>query len=153
MSQSSFTKSQPTLGPVFDKKPGINKKAFLSLFIVLVGSVGLVLGVRAILRNEPSISEKSVAAQSSAISVTVVRGDGLVKLARRALAEYLGQHPDSSLSGGQKVFIEQRLSSTLKYVPKVGEQVQVSSENIASAIVQAKSLTPLQLNAWARYAR
>jgi len=92
-------------------------------------------------------------AATDKIKIEVTRGDSRTLLARRALAEYLGAHPEE-LTKGQKIFIEdllRRKLSTQKLT--IGDIFEFSTADIETAIVQAKGLTQFQLNAWEEHAK
>lgn len=78
---------------------------------------------------------------------TAAKGDGTTHLARRALANYLEKSPDSSLSGEQKVFIEDFLRKRTKaHGPlAIGQSVEFSKNLIGQAIDQSKQLNAKQL--------
>ncbi|HEX7586111.1 MAG TPA: hypothetical protein VF390_00525 [Patescibacteria group bacterium] len=84
---------------------------------------------------------------------TAIRGDGMTKLARRALANYLEKNPDSTLTAEHKIYIEDYLR---KQVPKkgvfVGTSVEFSKSLIQNAITKSKTLNEKQLQNLHKYA-
>jgi hypothetical protein len=84
---------------------------------------------------------------------TAVKGDGMTKLARRALANYLEKNPDSTLTAEHKIYIEDYLR---KQVPKkrvfTGTSVEFSKSLIQNAITKSKSLNDRQLKNLHKYA-
>lgn len=83
---------------------------------------------------------------------TAVKGDGMTKLARRALANYLEKNPDSTLTAEHKIYIEDYLR---KQVPKkrvyVGTSVEFSKGLIQNAITKSKTLNERQLKNLQKY--
>jgi len=84
---------------------------------------------------------------------TAVKGDGMTKLARRALANYLEKNPDSTLTAEHKIYIEDYLR---KQVPSkrvlTGTSVEFSKSLIQNAITKSKGLNEKQLNNLHKYA-
>lgn len=85
---------------------------------------------------------------------TAVKGDGLTRLARRALANYLEKNPDSSLTAEHKIYVEDYLR---KNVPQkgrilVGTSVEFSKSAISEAISKSKNLNDRQLQNLHKYA-
>ncbi|MEK7598420.1 MAG: hypothetical protein AAB487_01655 [Patescibacteria group bacterium] len=84
---------------------------------------------------------------------TAVKGDGMTKLARRALANYLEKNPDSTLTAEHKIYIEDYLR---KNVPQkrifVGSSVEFSKSSIQNAITKSKNLNEKQLKNLHKYA-
>lgn len=140
-------------GPVFDEKSTKSKpRYFLLVIILLVLIVGGVLIVKN--RFWPRIDESKNHPENILIYQLVERGDSYTLVSRHALAQYLKNYPDQTLTNGQKVFIEEKLRQTVKNVKlTVGLFVQFQIEDIQSAIQQSKELTPIQLEKWNEYAR
>ena len=84
---------------------------------------------------------------------TAVKGDGMTKLARAALANYLEKNPDSALTAEHKIYIEDYLR---KHVPAerihVGTSVEFSKTLINDAITKSKTLNDKQLQNLHKYA-
>lgn len=140
-------------GPVFDKKSAKSKSRYFSLIIILLV---LIVGGVLIVKNRfwPKIDESKNRPENILISQLVERGDSYTLVSRHALAQYLKNHPDQTLTNGQKVFIEEKLRQTVKNVKlTVGLFVQFQIEDIQSAIQQSKELTPIQLEKWNEYAK
>lgn len=140
-------------GPVFDEKTIKPKSWYFSLIIILLV---LIVGGVLIVKNRfwPKIDESKNRPENILISQLVERGDSYTLVSRHALAQYLKNHPDQTLTNGQKVFIEEKLRQTVKNVKlTVGLFVQFQIEDIQSAIQQSKELTPIQLEKWNEYAK
>ena len=105
----------------------------------------------------PTAKEKVTPAPSQetgqAFIETAVKGDGLTKLARRALANYLEKNPDSTLTAEHKIYIEDYLR---KQVPAkrvfIGTSVEFSKSSIQDAITKSKTLNERQLTNLHKYA-
>jgi hypothetical protein len=80
--------------------------------------------------------------------VTATKGEGLTHLARRAVADYLAQNPDSELSAAHKIYIEDYVRKASSHTDGVfvGTQVSFSKTVIDQAIDASKSLTDAQLD-------
>lgn len=150
-------------GPVFESKPGWGGKTKnwfikylykLILPIIIVALVGYGLSTRK--GEEPadiSLSPTPIG-NDEIIIQEVQRGDSLTVIARRALAEYLGNLKDETLSVGQKIFIENRLSQTITASALIiGSTIEVKIDDIQSFIEESKQLTQSQLQKWAEFAR
>src|SRR3989344_9472684 len=155
-------------GPVFDFGPGwgvkIKKwfKKYLiggdctlcraTRYVLLFGILVLLFGgpqIRSFLngqRQQALISETK-------ITETAQLGESKIKLSRRALAGYLDKFTDTTLSNGQKVFIETVLSQTITDELKPGTRIDFDFENIKTLIEQSRLLTPSQLQKWEDYAK
>lgn len=83
---------------------------------------------------------------------TASKGDGMTKLARRALANYLEKNPDSVLTPEHKIYIEDYLR---KNVPPqrvfVGTSLEFSKDLIQQAISNSKNLNEKQLKNLEKY--
>ena len=153
-----------TSGPVFEAGPGWGTKTknwfskYLLKVILPVAVVALLIyGFSTRNRgdhvddlfNPPSINETS-----ATINQTVLKGDSLTLIARRALADYLSGNPDVFLTTGQKIFIENKLSQSLaSQTLKVGAEVEINTTTILNLIDESKQLTKSQLDKWENYAR
>jgi hypothetical protein len=144
-------------GPVFDFGPGwgfyVKRWFGKYLFKIVLPAIVLIAATSIyVSSNEAENNEQRTAGEK--ITVAVVRGDSRALLARKALAEYLKENPQETLTGGQKLFIEETLRRKLNN-PKltVGEIIEFAEDDIRSAISQAKQLAPFQLEVWERYAR
>lgn len=86
---------------------------------------------------------------------TATRGDGSTHLARSALMHYLEKTPDSSLSGAQKVYIEDYLRKHVSHRGHLalGQSLEFSKDLIRQAIDQSKTLTGGQLKHLNMYAQ
>ena len=83
------------------------------------------------------------------IAEVVQPGDSKIKFARRALADYLAESPDITLTNGQKVFIETILGQGITSDTfKTGASIEFPAETMKSAIAKSKSLSPSQLKYW-----
>ncbi|MEI7749534.1 MAG: hypothetical protein WCJ25_00865 [Candidatus Moraniibacteriota bacterium] len=93
-------------------------------------------------------AEKSAKAASKVFAETAKPGDGMTHLARRALAEYVGQHKDlSGLTAEQKVYIEDYLQKKVAHAGTVhvGSKVEFTKDLMDEAIGKAKGLNEAQL--------
>ena len=83
------------------------------------------------------------------IAEVVQHGDSKIKLARRALTNYLAQSPDVSLTNGQRVFIETIIGQDIANDRfKTGTNIDFSADTLKSLIAKSKSLSPSQLKYW-----
>jgi len=82
------------------------------------------------------------------------RGDGVTKLARKALAHYLEKNPDSSLTPEHKIYIEDYLRKNVNFHGRVfvGTSVEFSKSLIKDAIDASKKLNDKQLQNLHKYA-
>lgn len=148
---------KPLDGPVFEPRLGWGfyvkrwlKKYFLKI-IVPVAIIIITVGVFTTRKGTENGRETTTA--NKTVKITVLRGDGPVLAARRALAEYLKSSPEE-LTAGQKIFIEEILRGKIggqKLV--VGEEVSFNLNNIKEAISQSKNLSSYQLQVWEGYAK
>ena len=85
---------------------------------------------------------------------TASQGDGITKLARKALAHYLEKNPDSTLTPEHKIYIEDYLRKNVNFHEKVyvGTSVEFSKNLIKDAIDASKGLNDNQLNNLHKYA-
>jgi len=84
---------------------------------------------------------------------TAVKGDGMTKLARKSLANYLEKNPDAALSAEHKIYIEDYLRKNV--APRkvvVGTSVEFSKDLIKTAIESSKTLNDKQLQNLHKYA-
>lgn len=75
------------------------------------------------------------------------KGEGLTHLARRALKNYLSEHPQNfEIKPEHKIYIEDYLAKSLggRWL-KIGEEVGFSEELIQEALNKAQNLSPLQI--------
>ena len=88
------------------------------------------------------------------ISEVVQPGDSKIKLARRAMTNYLAKSPDVLLTNGQKVFIETILGQDLvNDTFKTGMNIEFPADTLKSAIEKSKLLSPSQLRYWEQAAQ
>ena len=85
------------------------------------------------------------------------KGEGITHLARKALKDYLKEHPDKKLSNEHKVYIEDYLKDRIlekrtksKFL-EIGEEISFSSDMIEEAINSSLNLTPKQLDNLKKY--
>jgi predicted negative regulator of RcsB-dependent stress response len=84
---------------------------------------------------------------------TAGAGDGTIRLARTALANYLEKNPDSTLTAEHKIFIEDYLSKQVgSQRLAIGATKEFSKDLISQAITASKNLTQNQLNNLHKYA-
>jgi len=81
-----------------------------------------------------------------------IKGEGITHLARKALKDYLKEHPDRKLSNEHKVYIEDYLKDRIlekrtgsKFL-ELGEEISFSSDMIEEAIDSSLHLTQKQLD-------
>ena len=85
------------------------------------------------------------------------KGEGITHLARKALKDYLKEHPDKKLSNEYKVYIEDYLEDRIlekrtksKFL-EIGEEISFSSDMIEEAINSSLNLTQKQLDNLKKY--
>ena len=150
-------------GPIFEPGPGWggklkkwSKKYILgwdcslcraTRFVLIFGIIFLILAGPEINNQERAeVEEKTVVE-------TVQPRDGQTHLARRLLAKFLEHNKEISLTGGQKIFIENTLSEKVPdALLVVGQNVSLDLKEITSAIEEAKLLSLSQLQRWEKYA-
>lgn len=153
-------------GPVFEAGPGWGGKVkawFGKYFykvilpVIVVALIGYGITNRNSGENNDTLSplDTNLPSNSTAtISQTVNKGDGKILVARRAIAQYLTENSDISMTAGQKVYLETVLAQTIdNSLFKNGETVNFSVNDILSQIEKARLLTPIQLDKWEVYAR
>jgi hypothetical protein len=80
-----------------------------------------------------------------------VQGDGVTHLARRALKDYLQDHPQE-LTSEHKIYIEDYLKDSIGSWPlEVDEEVSFSEDLIKEAVDASQNLTPEQLKVLEKY--
>lgn len=162
---------QPALGgPIFEFGPGWGartKKWFKKYiiasdctlcrntrYILLAGIVILIIGwpqFKKMPYRQPQNSLTGLASTAGQIKIAEVvqSGDSKIKLARRALSNYMAQFPELSLTNGQKVFVETVLGQKIASdIFLAGTNIEIATNNIKSAIDESKLLTPSQLQRW-----
>ncbi|MDO8669676.1 MAG: hypothetical protein Q7K65_05275, partial [Candidatus Buchananbacteria bacterium] len=156
-------------GPIFEFGPGwgvkIKKwvKKYLfggdctlcrnTRYILLAGIIILIIGwpqFKSLINDK---EQQALTISETKITETVQLSDSKIKLARRALADYLDKFTDTNITNGQKVFIETVLSQTMTDELKLGTQIDFDFENIKTLIEQSRLLTPSQLQKWEKYAK
>ncbi len=144
-------------GPVFDFGPGWGfyvKRWFRKyLFKIVLPAVVIIVAVGIYASSNDAENGEKVMANEK-ITVAVARGDSRALLARKALAEYLKGNSQETLTGGQKLFIEETLRQKLTD-PKlmVGEEIEFYLSDIEAAVSQSKNLSSYQLQVWEDYAK
>ncbi|MBI2626969.1 MAG: hypothetical protein HYW77_01880 [Parcubacteria group bacterium] len=156
-------KYQPMLGPEFEPGPGWGKK-FSSWFksvipkrlFPLIAVLFLVLGLYSFLSvvnipyNDSQLSYQS----AEFISILVQPSDGFIKVARRALDQFLVQNETfaDKLGPEQKLFIEQYLYDKNRQVSViVGQEVKILATDLEEAIASALVLPEHTLARWREY--
>lgn len=151
-------------GPVFEFGPGWGaktKKWFKKYivasdcslcrntrYILLAGIVVLTISWPYFKKTADQQSQDKLTGQIK-IAEVVRPGDSKIKLARRALSNYLTQFPDQNLTNGQRVFIETVLGQGLvNDTFKTGINIEFPADTIKSAIEKSKLLSPSQLKYW-----
>ena len=162
-------RGRPPGGPVFEFGPGWgakikkwSKKYLLggnctlcrvTRYVLLFGVVILVFGGPQLKEQFGKQHKQKLAGQIKIAEVVNV-GDSRIKLARRALSDYLAKFPDPTLGNGHKVFIETTLGQELDDDAfRVGTSIDFVVDDIKSAIEKSRSLTPYQLQRWEDSAR
>lgn len=151
-------------GPVFDFGPGWGaktkkwfKKYILAgdctlcrntRYILIAGIIILIAGWPQFKKTSNRQPQDSLTGQIK-IAEIVQNGDSKIKLARRVLSDYLVRFPDNTLTNGQKVFIETVLGQEIASDTfRTGANIEITTDDIKSAINKSKSLTPSQLKRW-----
>ncbi len=89
--------------------------------------------------------------EAGAIVEVATKGDGVTHLARRALKDYLKDHPEE-LTNEHKIYIEDYLKDREGSRPlEVGEEITFSEDLIKEAIDASLELTPEQLKNLEKY--
>ncbi len=152
-------------GPVFEGGPGWGtktgvflRKYFAKIILPILIAGILIYGFAT--RNAaeaPGITDNLTLASpmpSDSIKQAVGRGDSKTVLARRAIIEYLNRFGAESVSAGQKVFVENKLSQEIaSVVVKVGGSIEFQIVDIKNAFAESKKLTQTQLRKWEEFAR
>ncbi len=144
-------------GPVFDFGPGwgfyVKRWFGKYLFKIVLPVIVLIVAMGIYVSSDKAENGGKTAVDNETVKIVISRGDGLVLVARKALAEYLKNFPEE-LTAGQKIFIEEALwrkAEGQKLV--VGETVDFGLSNIKEAILRSKDLSPYQLRVWEGYAK
>lgn len=151
-------------GPVFESGPGWGAKTkkwlnkyFYRVVLPIIVIALLVYGFK----NRPKSNREiglspspKITASQNVISQEVRKGDSRTLIARRALADYLQTATDVTLSAGQKVFVENKLSQLLaNSALKVASNVEIKIDDIQAAITESQRLTKFQLQKWEEFAK
>lgn len=99
--------------------------------------------------EKPAISSTEIVKETSDTVIAVaVKGDGMTKLARKALADTLAKNPDSELTAAHKIYIEDALRKAVSHKGgvHVGTEVSFSKDLIQKTIENSKNLTEKQLH-------
>lgn len=156
--------TEQTGGPVFEFGPGWGaktkkwcKKYLLAgncalcrntRYILIAGVIILIAGWPQFKKMSNRQPQDSLTGQIK-IAEIVQNGDSKIKLARRALSNYLAQFPDNTLTKGQKIFIETVLGQEIaNNAFRAGANIEIAADDIESAIDKSKLLTPSQLQRW-----
>lgn len=151
------------LGPEFEPGPGWGKKLsvqmskfishrvfpFIAIFILIVGLYSFYP-----LLSQTSNNGQSEYQRAEFISVIVQPSDGFIKVARRALEQFLSQNSifADKLSAEHKLFIEQFLYNKDRRVSVVaGQEVKISVNDIEEGIASALVLSEHSLKKWRGY--
>jgi hypothetical protein len=157
---------QKNIGPVFESSPGWGgkTKAWLSKYfykVILPVIIIVLVGYGIASRNGGNVNEDISPLESNnfedaqaLVSQTIGSGEGRIHVARRAIAWFLSENSDISLTAGQKVYLETVLAQNInKDLFKTGETVTFSDQEILNEIENARNLKPSQLDKWEAYAR
>lgn len=161
--KSSRRQDTPS-GPVFDFGPGWGhktkkwfKKYILggkctlcraTRYVFLLGIIILIFGGPQLRVFFDGHDNQKLTGQLI-ISEVIQSGDSKIKLARRALADYLTKLPDPTLTNGQKVYIETILGQEIDNDNfRAGNSIEFPTDHIKSIIEKSKLLTPSQLQRW-----
>lgn len=92
-------------------------------------------------------NSQTVNTNEEKIAVTVQRSEGYTHLARRALAAYLQDNPNSNLKPEQKIYIEDYVQKKIADKPHLyaGDKIEISKDLLQEAIGKALQLTPRQI--------
>lgn len=157
-------RQQHPSGPIFEFGPGWGHKTKKWLkkyilagdcllcrntrYILIAGIIILIIGWPQFKKMSHRQPQDSLTGQIK-IAEIVRTGDSKIKLARRALADYLAQFPDPALTNGQKVYIETVLGQEIDSNDfRTGNNIELSTNDIKSVITQSKSLSSSQLQRW-----
>lgn len=104
--------------------------------------------------STPQISSTTTSQETETSFVeTAGRGDGTIRLARTALANYLEKNPDSTLTPEHKIYIEDYLSKKVGAQRlALGASKEFQKDLIGQAIAASKNLNQNQLNNLHKYA-
>lgn len=95
-------------------------------------------------------SERKI--QAKVITKKAEPGEGVTHLARRALKDYLEEHPREDLSLEHKIYIEDYLQNRTGSQPlEIGDELSFSEDLIKEAIDASLNLTPNQLENLKQY--
>jgi len=153
----SLEKDFAPKGPIFEIKPGWggrlkkwiknNYKRFLTgILIGLIIATGIVLAIK---QGRTPVKTQT----ATMITQVVAKGDSQTLIARKALAEYLSEFSNTSLTSGQKVFIEELLQKEIKGKLVEGTKIEFKIEDIENLIEQSFNLLPSTLEKWEMYAK
>lgn len=160
--------SEKNNGPVFEAGPGWGAKIktwlgkyfykvilpIIIIALVAYGIIGRKSNNNNNTNNTNPLETNIFSNNSMAVSETVNKGDGKIIVARRALAQFLSDNTDITLTAGQKVYLETVLSQTIDSNSfTVGQTVSFPEQTILDHIDNAKNLKPGQLDKWEVYAR
>jgi hypothetical protein len=105
-------------------------------------------------KETPQVSPQASSKETETSFVeSAGRGDGVTRLARRALANYLEKNPDSSLTAEHKIYIEDYLRKHAGFKGRVhiGTSVEFNKDLISQAINQSKKLSDKQIKNLHKY--
>ena len=149
-------------GPVFDSDPGwgAKVKAWLGKYfykVILPILVIILVGYGIASRQSPTDNNELLTVSptpenTGAVSVTVVKGDGRMLVARRALVDYLVSNPQD-LTSAQKMYVETVLGSALQGPLTVSSAIDFQLDDIRTAIASSNDLTDSQIQKWNSYAQ
>jgi hypothetical protein len=150
-------------GPVFESGPGWGVKVkkwlgkyFYKVVLPIIILALIIYGISTRQKPTESISptETPIAVNNAAISEVVGKGDGMINIARRAIASYLLSNPLEMATPGQRVYAETALAATIdKSTFKIGNTIIFNSDKIKSLLDDSKQLTAGQLIKWDGYAK
>ena len=91
--------------------------------------------------------------ESGSIIEKAIPGDGVTRLARRALKSYTKDHPENqNLTNEHKIYVEDYLKDQIGSRPlEIGEEIAFSEDLIKEAINASLELSPEQLNNLEKY--
>jgi hypothetical protein len=151
-------------GPVFESGPGWGEKIkkwfgryFYKLVLPIIFLALVSYGI-AFRNKTPETSmlptETPTPMSLALISQVVLKSDGKILVARRAVADYLASHTDLALSPAQKMYLETVLAEKIDNKSLfAGNTINFNDDDISSAIEKSMYLSPSQVLKWSEYAR
>lgn len=157
--------NQSAKGPVFESGPGWGAKiktwlgkyfykVILPIIIVFLVGYGIIYRDRSELNDDNfPLETQSPQYLEGNISQVIVKGDGKINIARKAITQYFSSHPEEPATLAQKMYLETVLAKTIDSDLIVGNTVTFYEADIQAEFANAKTLTASQIQKWEAYAR